>query len=73
MFAPEPQLHACAPVFYHHAIQAWQGLGLVSAPVDHREQLDAMLLWDNPRVLPSDQHCQIVPRSHAEASATWDR
>jgi hypothetical protein len=52
VFAPEPQLPACAPVFYHHAIQAWQGLELVPAPIVRREQLDAMPLWDNPRILP---------------------
>jgi hypothetical protein len=52
VFAPAPQVPACAPVFYHHAIQAWQRLDLEPVPIERREQLDATPLWDNPRVLP---------------------
>ena len=52
VFAPDPQVPSCAPVFYHHAIRAWRMLDLVPVPLERREQLDSIPLWDNPRVLP---------------------
>jgi hypothetical protein len=52
VFAPEPEVRACAPVFYHHAMQAWQMLDLEPVPTERREQLDSIPLWANLRVLP---------------------
>ncbi len=44
MFAPEPRVTACDPVFYHHTILAWQMLDREPVPIEHHEQLDAMPL-----------------------------
>ncbi len=54
-FAPEPQVPACAPVFYHRAIQIWQRLDLVPAPIERREQLDAMPLHMGQSARPPAQ------------------
>ncbi len=34
VFAPEPQVPAPAVAFYHHAIQVWQRLDLMPAPIE---------------------------------------
>ncbi len=52
VFAPEPQVPACAPLFYHYDIQTWHRLGREPVPIQCREKLDAIALWNNPRGLP---------------------